>query len=57
MIVAREFKVDPQSPLSWSYADFYGALQLLTEERLGKAVRAQQRHDDAKVQAGHAELR
>lgn len=57
MILAREFHTTPSSVLEWSYEDFYSALQLLTEERLGKAVRAQNRADDKRVAEGHAELR
>lgn len=57
MILAREFRVDPRAPLSWSYSDFYGALQLLTEERLGKLVRAQLRADDRQFNESLANLR
>lgn len=35
----------------WSYDDFRDRLQLLSEERLGKHIRAQGRRQDAQVAA------
>lgn len=57
MILAREFRVDPRAPLSWSYSDFYGALQLLSEERLGRLVRGQQRAEDQQFKESLQNLR
>ena len=57
MIVAREFHTAPGAVRSWTYADFYNALQLLTEERLGKAVRAAQRREDAQWDSSHKALK
>jgi hypothetical protein len=57
MILAREFHVDPRAPLSWTYSDFYGALQLLTEERLGKAVRAQRAEEERRLTHSREQMR
>jgi hypothetical protein len=57
MIIAREFHVDPRAPLSWTYSDFYGALQLLTEERLGKAVRAQRAEEERRLTHSREQMR